>query len=230
MYKSNSGFRLSRNRFCFLIKYIANQNISAFKSATALILTVSNKLKKHTDLMKKYIKAFFKEIVPIIIGILVALYINNWNENKKDEKYINQILSSMKKELKESNQDIKEKIPQQKTLIDTLDFYKNNDKISIFDVMMKVNGIQIPKIRISSWKAISNSKIELLEYNRISDWANIEEQKEIMLSKTQYLMNFLYPNIKDTSIEKKELIMLMMQDIIVSEKDLQEQIEGIIKD
>ena len=191
---------------------------------------VSNKLKKHTDLMKKYIKAFFKEIVPIIIGILVALYINNWNENKKDEKYINQILSSMKKELKESNQDIKEKIPQQKTLIDTLDFYKNNDKISIFDVMMKVNGIQIPKIRISSWKAISNSKIELLEYNRISDWANIEEQKEIMLSKTQYLMNFLYPNIKDTSIEKKELIMLMMQDIIVSEKDLQEQIEGIIKD
>lgn len=40
MYKSNSGFRLSRNRFCFLIKYIANQNISAFKSATALILTV----------------------------------------------------------------------------------------------------------------------------------------------------------------------------------------------
>jgi hypothetical protein len=47
--------------------------------------------------MKKYIKAFFKEIVPIIIGILVALYINNWNENKKDEKYINQILSSIKK-------------------------------------------------------------------------------------------------------------------------------------
>lgn len=136
----------------------------------------------------------------------------------------------MKKELKESNQDIKEKIPQQKTLIDTLYFYKNNDKISIFDVMMKVNGIQIPKIRISSWKAISNSKIELLEYNRISDWANIEEQKEIMLSKTQYLMNFLYPNIKDTSIEKKELIMLMMQNIIVSEKDLQEQIEGIFKD
>ena len=43
-------------------------------------------------------------------------------------------------------------------------------------------------------------------------------------------MNFLYTNIKDTSIDKKELIMLMMQDIIVSEKDLQEQIEGIIKD
>ncbi|QWX84342.1 hypothetical protein H0I23_01425 [Cellulophaga sp. HaHaR_3_176] len=180
--------------------------------------------------MKKYIKAFFKEIVPIIIGILIALYINNWNENKKDEKYINQILSSMDKELKESNDDIKKKMPQQQTLIDTLGFYKKNDTISLFDVMMKVNGIQIPKIRISSWKAISSSKIELLEYDRVSALANIEEQKEVLLSKTQYLMNFLYPNIKDTSIDKKELIMLMMQDIIVSERDLQKEIEGIIKD
>ena len=178
--------------------------------------------------MKKFIKAFFKEIVPIIIGILIALYINNWNENKKDEKYINQILSSMDKELKESNDDIKKKMPQQQTLIDSLNFYKKNDTISLFDVMMKVNGIQIPKIRISSWKAISNSKIELLEYDRVSALANIEEQKEVLLSKTQYLMNFLYPNIKDTSIDKKELIMLIMQDIIVSERDLQKEIEGII--
>jgi len=95
--------------------------------------------------------------------------------------------------------------------------------------MMKVNGIQIPKIRISSWKAISNSKIELLKYNRISALANIEEQKETMLSKTQYLMNFLYPNIKETNSDKKELIMLMMQDIIVSENDLSEQIAEVIE-
>ena len=178
--------------------------------------------------MKKIIKAFFKEIVPIIIGILIALYINNWNENKKDGKYINQILSSMDKELKESNDDIKKKMPQQQTLIDTLNFYKKNDTISIFDVMMKVNGIQIPKIRISSWKAISSSKIELLDYDRVSALANIEEQKETLLSKTEYLMNFLYLNIKDTSIDKKELIMLIMQDIIVSERDLQKEIEGVI--
>jgi len=179
--------------------------------------------------MKKYIKTFFKEIIPVIIGILIALYISNWNENKKDEKYINQILSSMDKELKESNDDIKKKIPQQRTLIDTLNFYKKNDSISILDVMMKVNGIQMPQIRISSWKAISNSKIELLEYDRVSALVNIEEQKDILLLKTENLVNFLYPNIKDTSLDTKELIMLMMQDIIVSERELQTEIDGIIQ-
>jgi len=136
----------------------------------------------------------------------------------------------MDKELKESNDDIKKKMPQQQTLIDTLGFYKKNDSISIFDVMMKVNGVQIPQIRISSWKAISSSKIELLEYDRVSALANIEEQKELLLSKTQYLMNFLYPNIKDTSTDKKELVILIMQDIMVSEIDLQKEIEGVIQE
>lgn len=180
--------------------------------------------------MNKTIIEFFKEILTIIVGILIALYINNWNEDRKDAKYINKIFVSMDKELNESNDDIKKKMPQQQTLIDTLGFYKKNDSISIFDVMMKVNGVQIPQIRISSWKAISSSKIELLEYDRVSDLANIEEQKELLISKTQYLMNFLYPNIKDTSFDKKELIMFMMQDIMVTERDLQEEIEGAIQD
>ncbi|MGO4919073.1 hypothetical protein [Maribacter spongiicola] len=180
--------------------------------------------------MNKNIMEFFKEILTIIVGILIALYINNWNEDRKDAKYINKIFVSMDKELKESNDDIKKKMPQQQTLIDTLGFYKKNDSISIFDVMIKVNGVQIPQIRISSWKAISSSKIELLEYDRVSALANIEEQKELLLSKTQYLMNFLYPNIKDTSFDKKELIMFMMKDIMVTERDLQKEIEGVIQD
>src|SRR5690554_1879820 len=125
--------------------------------------------------MKKNIKSFIKEIVPIILGILIALYINNWNENRKDEKYINQMITSIDKELKESNKDIKETIPLQKTLIDTLNFYRKDDNVSIGDVMMKANGVHIPSIKISSWKAISNSKIELMDYDRISALANIEE-------------------------------------------------------
>ncbi len=180
--------------------------------------------------MNKATIEFFKEILTIIVGILIALFINNWNEDRKDAKYMNQILISMDKELRETNKDIKKKMPQQQTLIDTLEFYKKNDTISIFDVMMKVNGVQIPQIRISSWKAISSSKIELLEYDRVSTLANIEEQKELILSKTQYLMNFLYPNIKDTSTDKKELVMLMMQDIMVSEKDLRKEIEMVIQE
>lgn len=178
--------------------------------------------------MKKNIQALVKEIVSIIIGILIALWINNWNENRKDKNYINQISISINKELTETTEDIISNVGTQKSLIDTLDFYKKDDKISILDILMKVNGINMPTIRINSWKAISNSKIELMEYDKVSTLANIEEQKEILKVKSQNLMNFVYPNTTETGIVKKELLKLMLLDIISTEVTIQKHIALIV--
>jgi hypothetical protein len=178
--------------------------------------------------MKKNIKAFIKEIVPIIVGILIAMYINNWNENRKDQKYINQIYSSINKELTETNEDIIDKISIQKSFIDTLDFYLKDNKISLLDITIKTNGIYIPVIKINSWKAISNSKIELMEYDKISTLANIEEQKEILKMKAEKLANFFYSNTEETGEDKKEFMKIMMLDIINTEIPLQKGIESII--
>ena len=180
--------------------------------------------------MKNKLKALLKEIVPVIAGILIALWINNWNENRKDRNYVDRISNSINLELTETVEDIIINIEAQKSLIDTLDFYKPDDKISILDVMMKVNGINMPTIKINSWKAMSNSKIELMEYDKVSSLANIEEQKELLKYKSQNLMNFIYPNTKETGIDKKELLILIMLDIISTEATIQKQIEGILKE
>lgn len=101
------------------------------------------------------------------------MWFNNWNENRKDKKYIKQIYSSIKKELTETNKDITDNLAIQKSLVDTLNFYKKDEKTSILDIVKKVNGIKIPTIKINSWKAISNSKIELMEYYEVSTLSNI---------------------------------------------------------
>jgi hypothetical protein len=177
--------------------------------------------------MKKNFKAFFKEIVPIIIGILIAIYINNWNEDRKDKNYINRISASINKELTETNNDIIDKLALQERLIDTLDFYKKNSETSIIDIMMKVNGVSVPSIKISSWKAISNSKIELMEYDKISSLSNIEEQKELLTIKSNNLINFVYSNIKETGIDKKDPFKLMILDMISTEIGIQGEIMEI---
>ena len=87
----------------------------------------------------------------------------------------------------------------------------------------------MPKIRINSWKAISNTKIELMSYEKVSALANIEEQKKILNTKIENLMNFIYSNTKETGIDKKQLLKLMMQDIISTEKTIQNEINRIIK-
>ena len=44
------------------------------------------------------------EIILVVIGILIALSINNWNEEKKETKELNQYLSSLKENIKEDIQ------------------------------------------------------------------------------------------------------------------------------
>ena len=65
-------------------------------------------------------KQIIKDIIPVMIGILIALLINNWNEDRKEKKYLNQIFASINKELEESRIDLKENIPKQQVLIDSL--------------------------------------------------------------------------------------------------------------
>ncbi len=47
----------------------------------------------------KYVKYATGEIVLVVFGILIALQINNWNEQKKTQTKVNSFLTSLKKDL-----------------------------------------------------------------------------------------------------------------------------------
>lgn len=179
--------------------------------------------------MKKYIKLFTKEITPVIIGILIALFINNWNEERKDKIYLEKIYRNIKKELAETHKEILEKEKKQKKLIDTLNNYLNN-KNSLLEVLTKGDGIHIPNIRTNSWKAITNSKIELLDHEKLIDLSNIEEGKELFKLKTNMLVNFLYSNMNNHEKEKKELFKIMLREVTSTQKGIKMRIEKIINE
>ncbi len=52
--------------------------------------------------MGKYFKYAIGEILLVVIGILIALQINNWNENRKNIETEQQILLSLREELKQN--------------------------------------------------------------------------------------------------------------------------------
>ena len=66
--------------------------------------------------MGKYFKYAIGEIILVVIGILIALQINNWNESKKEEAFETEILQQLRANL------IKDKI----TLEEINNNYKNS--------------------------------------------------------------------------------------------------------
>ncbi len=179
--------------------------------------------------IKNYSLNFLKEIIPVIAGILIALFIDNWNETRKDKNYIEQVFSTINSELEGTNDEIKDIIPLQQKLIDSLEFYSNDKNLSVFKIVKKSNGIQIPKIEINAWKAVSNSKIDLVSYKKATSLSNIEEQKEILKDKTEFLMTYLYSNLHETQKNKKETLKIILIDIIQTEKTTQKLIENFIE-
>jgi hypothetical protein len=49
----------------------------------------------------KYLKYAIGEILLVVIGILIALQINNWNEAKKENNILNEYLVKIKSHTKE---------------------------------------------------------------------------------------------------------------------------------
>lgn len=177
----------------------------------------------------KEVSKLFREIIPVIIGILIALFINNWNEDRKDKKYLSQIFSSIENELEESLTDIKQVIPKQLASVDTLDYYMNNDKVTLYEIIIKSNGIHMPFVKTNSWNSIANSKIELIEYEKLSTLSNIEELKENLAQRTEKQMDFIFQNFEKSDKNKKIIVRMMMTDIIGAEKDLQDEIKEFFK-
>ena len=59
----------------------------------------------------RYMRYAFGEVVLVVIGILIALQINNWNEIKKTESKIRNSLVALKSDLVQDTLLIAEKLP-----------------------------------------------------------------------------------------------------------------------
>ena len=101
-------------------------------------LIEQNKMGKPTSAKAsagRYFKYAIGEIILVVIGILIALQINNWNEHNKDLKTEAQILSSLHQEFKTNTKLLKETIEENKDV--------TNACIGLMEVSLKASASKI---------------------------------------------------------------------------------------
>ena len=178
--------------------------------------------------MNNNLGRFIREMIPVLFGVLLALWINTWNEARKDRVYIENFNKALKVELKETDQEITEKIPQQQALADTLSKYVQNESLPLIQVIEKAGGVTGPVIKLNYWRALSNTKIELIEYSKLSTLTDIEEQKNLLIYKRNKLLDFIYANLTETGSNEKMILRIMVAEMINSQLNLQKDIQSLI--
>lgn len=160
----------------------------------------------------KHVKHLLFEIVPVVFGILLALLINNWNEERKDRAYLQKMLAASREELAETRGHLEEVVEGQATLLDTLDRYREDARVSIYDIIAKAGGITMPTVRHNAWAAIANGQIELLDYETINALSTIAEGKENLRFKSERMAEYVYDNMTEKGADEKGTLEILLRD------------------
>ncbi|MGB1243201.1 MAG: hypothetical protein ACPG49_11810 [Chitinophagales bacterium] len=179
--------------------------------------------------MKTKIQNLLKEMIPVILGILIALFINDWKENKDNDQFLNVVMGSISEELKENKTELTRLIEEHKSLLDTIAFYRENEEVSMGAIISKAKGVRVVSIKNTAWKTLMNSHIDLVEYEKISLLTNIAVDKVSMESKFERLTDLIYEKIGSTDNLDKELFHITINDLLYLEGELLESHEEFLK-
>lgn len=170
-------------------------------------------------MQKKALKILF-EMIPVILGVLIALFINQCKDQVDDKRFLKRVLAAIEAEMHENMEELTTIIAKQDAAIDTIEVYQDDQTVSVFDILDKTNGLQIPTIKNTSWQSFLNSKIELVDYQTISILTEIEEAKYFMNLKATKLMDDLYNDFDGDYNKAKRIFRLQILNLRDSENNL----------
>ena len=156
----------------------------------------------------KYLKYAIGEIVLVVIGILIALSINNWSSLKKEERILLSHLQTIKENLKNDESQLLEmrkfRMKSAEMSTKTIDQYKSGiieDQADFMETFMSIASEQKFESDQSGFQRIKSTSMfdseelsvireKMLEYNKVVEATNFMEFRQN--SQTEKLENELW--------------------------------------
>lgn len=127
------------------------------------------------------LKKVLADIVPVLVGILLALFINQFQQSRAEKAYIRNSVRSIILENEENIKEIEYALKRQAVFIDTLQNYLNDDEISLSEVLSRARGVYSPDLKSTTWKfLVQDSKHTLVSYEFINRLAEIEKYEVLV--------------------------------------------------
>jgi hypothetical protein len=151
--------------------------------------------------ISKYLLYAIGEIILVVIGILIALGVNNWNENKKNNKLGKDLLSRIHHDLVQDTVQFRSKINSNNTLRNDIkqvlvDLYNGVDSIPQVQQMSAIYDQSLDQVfspNDNTYKSILSSgtlglitNIELKE-NIVDLYSEYDETKNLLNSISQWM-------------------------------------------
>ena len=173
----------------------------------------------------KYLKYAVGEIILVVIGILIALQINNWNQQRILEKQSQQVLLDLREEINENKTELERATEFLKQRVDKrLEFLNSSDQnISDSEKIKKISNMVFFYVESIELPIIEN---ELGSNKKIFQWSeltksmqNLSESIGYYNKGIEYLENDMHSNILPYLVNQGVMTDIMVSNGILNSKD-----------
>lgn len=172
-------------------------------------------------------KKILVEIIPVLVGILLALFINNWQQSLSEANYIENSVASIIKENRENIRELNYALERQATFMDTLQRYLENDRYTLADVIQKVGGVYTPDLKSTTWKfLVQDSKHTLVTYEFINQLAEIEKYETLVSRYNEKVGDMIFQQAFFDDPGLKRVAFILFSDFGSTEQNMIKELES----
>ncbi|MEO9483591.1 MAG: hypothetical protein ABJG47_09110 [Ekhidna sp.] len=173
------------------------------------------------------LKKVLVDIVPVLVGILLALFINNWQQSRSERNYIENSVASIIKENEENIKELRYAVERQTVFMDTLYKYLDNDEFALVDVLRRAKGVYTPDLKSTTWKfLIQDSKHTLVSYEFINRLAEIEKYEVLVSRYNVKLSDIIFQPAFFDDPRMKDVCAILFGDFGSVQNDLINELES----
>jgi len=172
-----------------------------------------------TNSITRNIKSYLMELIIVTAGVLIALFLSNLKENNQEQKYHKASIETINKEINKNYSELKGVIEKQMKFHDTLTKYRNTPTM-IGEIIEKAGGLQSSELSNEGLDLYKRNQISSIDFEMISMLNEMDYASEIIETKLNRLINFMYQNILENSNESKIVLSVHIQDALGTEKRL----------
>lgn len=173
---------------------------------------------------------FLQEIAIVVIGVLIAVSINNYKENTDNEQYIKKTLLAIENEIRQSQSSVDTVLKRHLRIVEAIQTDTSEEELYLGEYIAGLGGVQVPTIKNVGLRFYISNKAELVDYSIISQLLEIEHTTEVLSEQINRLANFSIENITDESQKSKLTFTYLLTDVIDSEKALLEYYAKFLND
>jgi len=175
------------------------------------------------------LKKFAYDLLPVAVGVFLALAVNNAQQVWKESAFQNQVLSTIFEENEANIKAINELMAKQQLTLDTLAHYDENDAYTLYDLIQKVNGLSTPNIANYGAIYLLNNNQSLVDVELLMKLAELDSQVKVYEFASTQIIDKLYNDLYKQESSSKRRAALMLSDIMNYEKKIIELSEDFNK-